>query len=93
MSLKNEMNDWIKRYLSRGNKMVKYQCPHCKGFCYSVILDPGQVHDSMTTCPECEKPHFRFSLDDMVRASIPGENSVEVETTIIDKDSFKENHA
>ena len=88
MALIEEMDKWIKRYLAKGNTMVRYKCPLCEGFCYSVILDKGQVHDTLTTCPECGKPHFKIACDDRIEVFVNGNRFGFQETKIIDKDSY-----
>ena len=89
MTLKQEMDNWIKKYLAKGNKMVRYGCPFCKAPCYSVILDKGQQHDTMTTCPECKKHHFKVACDTEIRVITEDGKPRTVETEVVDKDSYQ----
>lgn len=36
-----------------------HKCPHCKRKVPSQTPEPGQVFDTMTTCPYCEKMYFK----------------------------------
>lgn len=88
MDLKKRTKEWIDRYLGKGNSLVRYKCPLCGANCHSVILEKGQVHDTLTVCPECEKLHFKIACDDKIETSVNGSEPKVSETVVVNKDNF-----
>lgn len=66
LTLLERYQEWIAKYKASGDahKLVSYDCPHCSKAIETPKPDKNAVNergcwDSVTTCPHCEKVHFK----------------------------------
>jgi len=59
MSKAQELDEYIKRHIKGGGRVLTYLCPHCEGIINTAApLDEGEVWDTISACPHCEGLHF-----------------------------------
>lgn len=59
MSKAQELDEYIKRHLKSGGRVVTYLCPHCEGIINTAAPpDEDEVWDTISACPHCEQTHF-----------------------------------
>ncbi|MND11969.1 hypothetical protein D3C87_936860 [compost metagenome] len=63
---KEQYDNWLKRAIENGTKLVSYKCPWCEGEISALAPPPGQVYDTAVSCVHCEKLHFRVIQDGKV---------------------------
>lgn len=56
-----ELDEYIKRHIKDGGRVLTYLCPHCDGIINTAapLDDDGEVWDTPSACPHCDQMHFR----------------------------------
>ena len=63
-SMKEQVLGWVTRMRENGKRVVEYPCPSCGATNYSAVPShAGEVFDSMSSCLDCQKMHFRVIGD------------------------------
>lgn len=59
-SMREQVLGWVERMRASGKQVVEYPCPSCGATNYSAVPSRrGEVFDSMSSCLDCPKMHFR----------------------------------
>lgn len=55
---------FIQRYKAAGKPLAAYNCPVCDFQIETPKPKPGDVYDSLTLCPECDRVHYKVVNSD-----------------------------
>lgn len=71
-NLKQRHDDYIARYKADGKRVHQYRCPECGNSIETPAPPKGDVWDSASSCPHCEKLHFMVAeYDEAYAKALP----------------------
>lgn len=59
--MKQQYQAFIARVKERGGKVLMFSCPHCHEDIETLAAPPGEVWDSITTCPFCDAMFVKYA--------------------------------
>lgn len=62
---------WLARAIGNKTPLAFYDCPHCDASVGTMLPPVGEVYNSFTSCPYCEKLYFKV-VDNTTASPVVG---------------------
>lgn len=61
---------YVRRVEQNGRKLITFKCPDCRRVIKTLPAPAGEIWDTISTCPHCERSFVKITNGNNVEATI-----------------------